>query len=68
MKVATEEPAAEAEEVMWRWTVSPEKRTDAAEYLELIREGRPVAYQRQRIKPTSSCQTERTGGSTASAA
>jgi len=30
-----EDPAAEAEESMWRWTVSPEKAPDAAEYLEL---------------------------------
>lgn len=30
-----EDPAAEAEETMWRWTVSPEKAPDAAEYLDL---------------------------------
>ena len=30
-----ENPAAEAEESMWRWTVSPEKAPDAAEYLDL---------------------------------
>ncbi len=30
-----EDPAAEAEESMWRWTVSPEKAPDAAEYLDL---------------------------------
>ena len=30
-----ENPAAEAEEEMWRWTVSPEKAPDAAEYLDL---------------------------------
>ena len=30
-----EDPAAEAEESMWRWTVSPEKAPDSAEYLEL---------------------------------
>ncbi|MBN8452521.1 argininosuccinate synthase [Accumulibacter sp.] len=30
-----EDPAAEAEESMWRWTVSPEMAPDAAEYLEL---------------------------------
>jgi argininosuccinate synthase len=29
------DPAAEAEESMWRWTVSPEKAPDAAEYLDL---------------------------------
>jgi argininosuccinate synthase len=32
---ALEDPAQEAEEDMWRWTVSPEKAPDAAEYLEL---------------------------------
>ncbi len=30
-----EDPAAEAEDSMWRWTVSPETAPDAAEYLEL---------------------------------
>jgi argininosuccinate synthase len=32
---ALEDPALEPEEDMWRWTVSPEKAPDAAEYLEL---------------------------------
>jgi argininosuccinate synthase len=32
---ALEDPAREAEEDMWRWTVAPEKAPDAAEYLEL---------------------------------
>jgi argininosuccinate synthase len=30
-----EDPAAEAEESMWRWTVSPEKAPDQAEYLDI---------------------------------
>src|SRR5574343_990494 len=30
-----EDPAAEAEESMWRWTVSPEKAPNKAEYLDL---------------------------------
>ncbi len=30
-----ENPAAEAEESMWRWTVSPDKAPDAAEYLDI---------------------------------
>ena len=30
-----EDPAAEAEEEMWRWTVSPEAAPDAAEYLDI---------------------------------
>ena len=32
---ALEDPALEPENDMWRWTVSPEKAPDAAEYLEL---------------------------------
>ena len=32
---ALEDPAREAEEEMWRWTVSPEKAPDAPQYLEL---------------------------------
>ena len=32
---ALEDPALEPEEDMWRWTASPEKAPDAAEYLEL---------------------------------
>jgi argininosuccinate synthase len=39
-----ENPAAEAEEDMWRWTVSPEKAPDAAEYLDIeYVHGDPVA-------------------------
>jgi argininosuccinate synthase len=30
-----EDPTAEAEESMWRWTVSPENAPDAAEYLDI---------------------------------
>ncbi len=30
-----ENPAAEAEDSMWRWTVSPEQAPDAAEYLDI---------------------------------
>ena len=32
---ALEDPALEPEDDMWRWTVSPEKAPDAAEYLEI---------------------------------
>jgi argininosuccinate synthase len=32
---ALEDPAQEPEEQMWRWTTSPERAPDAAEYLEL---------------------------------
>ncbi|MDD5403695.1 MAG: argininosuccinate synthase [Sulfuricella sp.] len=39
-----ENPAAEAEEDMWRWTVSPEKAPDQAEYLDIeYANGDPVA-------------------------
>ena len=39
-----ENPAAEAEEDMWRWTVSPEKAPDQAEYLDIeYTHGDPVA-------------------------
>jgi argininosuccinate synthase len=36
---ALEDPAQEPEEDMWRWTVSPEKAPDAAEYVELVYAG-----------------------------
>ncbi|MFZ5509153.1 MAG: argininosuccinate synthase [Pseudomonadota bacterium] len=46
-----ENPAAEAEESMWRWTVSPEKAPDAAEYLDLeFERGDLVAINGQRLK------------------
>lgn len=39
-----EDPSAEAEESMWRWTVSPETAPDAAEYLDITyRKGDIVA-------------------------
>ena len=45
-----EDPAAEAEEDMWRWTVSPEKAPDAAEYLDLeFRNGDIVALKAHEI-------------------
>ena len=37
-----EDPKAEAEETMWRWTVSPEAAPDKAEYLDLEFEGGDV--------------------------
>ena len=46
-----ENPAAEAEEDMWRWTVSPEKAPDAAEYLDLeYVNGDPVALNGEKMK------------------
>ncbi len=47
-----EDPAAEAEESMWRWTVSPEKAPDAAEYLDIeYKNGDPVALNGKKMKP-----------------
>jgi argininosuccinate synthase len=46
-----ENPAAEAEESMWRWTVSPEQAPDAAEYLDLeFARGDLVALNGQKLK------------------
>lgn len=46
-----EDPAAEAEESMWRWTVSPEKAPDAAEYLDIeYVNGDPVSLNGQPMK------------------
>ncbi|PKO26322.1 MAG: argininosuccinate synthase [Betaproteobacteria bacterium HGW-Betaproteobacteria-8] len=47
-----ENPAAEAEEDMWRWTVSPEKAPDAAEYLDIeYANGDPVALNGKKMAP-----------------
>src|SRR3989344_8503428 len=47
-----ENPAAEAEEDMWRWTVSPEKAPDAAEYLDIeYKNGDPVALNGEAMQP-----------------
>ena len=47
-----ENPAAEAEESMWRWTVSPEAAPDAAEYVDLeFAQGDLVAINGSRMKP-----------------
>jgi argininosuccinate synthase len=46
-----EDPAAEAEESMWRWSVSPEKAPDAAEYLDIeYVNGDPVSLNGQAMK------------------
>ena len=46
-----EDPAAEAEESMWRWTVSPEKAPDRAEYLDLeFKAGDLVAINGKKMK------------------
>ncbi len=47
-----ENPAAEAEESMWRWSVSPEKAPDAAEYLDIeYINGDPVSLNGEAMKP-----------------
>jgi argininosuccinate synthase len=47
-----ENPAAEAEEDMWRWTVSPEKAPDSAEYLDIeYVNGDPVALNGKKMAP-----------------
>ncbi|MFO1386922.1 MAG: argininosuccinate synthase [Chitinivorax sp.] len=47
-----EDPKAEAEEGMWRWTVSPEAAPDAPEYLDLeFERGDLVAINGTRMKP-----------------
>ncbi|MDY0013138.1 MAG: argininosuccinate synthase [Rhodocyclaceae bacterium] len=47
-----EDPAAEAEESMWRWTVSPEAAPDAAEYVDLeFEKGDLVAINGTPMKP-----------------
>ncbi len=47
-----EDPAAEAEESMWRWSVSPEKAPDAAEYLDIAYvNGDPVSLNGEAMKP-----------------
>ncbi|HUV99082.1 MAG TPA: argininosuccinate synthase [Gallionella sp.] len=49
-----EDPAAEAEESMWRWTASPEKAPDAAEYLDLeFAQGDIVALNGNRMSPAA---------------
>ncbi|MBI4984467.1 MAG: argininosuccinate synthase, partial [Rhodocyclales bacterium] len=46
-----ENPAAEAEESMWRWTVSPEKAPDKAQYLDLeFKAGDLVAIDGKKMK------------------
>ncbi len=47
-----ENPNAEAEESMWRWTVSPEKAPDATEIIEIeFKSGDPVAINGKVYKP-----------------
>src|SRR5690242_2431822 len=49
-----ENPAAEAEESMWRWTVSPEAAPDQAEYLDIeFEKGDIVALNGKRLSPAA---------------
>jgi argininosuccinate synthase len=46
-----EDPNAEAEESMWRWTVSPEKAPDQAEVIEIeFKQGDPIAINGKAMK------------------
>ncbi|MBU0593981.1 MAG: argininosuccinate synthase [Pseudomonadota bacterium] len=59
-----ENPAAEAEEDMWRWTVSPEKAPDQAEYLDIeYASGDPVALNGKKLSPAEMlAELNRLGG------
>lgn len=47
-----EDPALEPEESMWRWSVSPEKAPDEAEYLDLeFKQGDIIALNGKKISP-----------------
>lgn len=47
-----ENPAAEPEEGMWRWTVSPENAPDEAEYIDIeYAHGDPVALNGKKLAP-----------------
>ena len=49
-----EDPAAEAEESMWRWTVAPEAAPDAAEYLDIeFAHGDIVALNGNKMTPAA---------------
>ena len=49
-----EDPAAEPEESMWRWSVSPEKAPDAPEYLDIeFKRGDVVALNGVALSPAS---------------
>ena len=49
-----EDPKAQAEESMWRWTVSPEQAPDEAEYIDIeFKNGDPVAINGEKLSPAS---------------
>jgi argininosuccinate synthase len=59
-----ENPSAEAEESMWRWTVSPEAAPDAAEYLDIeFAHGDIIALNGNRMSPAETLtELNRLGG------
>jgi len=53
-----EDPWVEAEEDMWRWSVSPEEAPDQAEYIEISYEnGDPVALDGETMSPATILET-----------
>jgi argininosuccinate synthase len=53
-----EDPWAEAEDEMWRWSVSPENAPDVPTYIELTYEnGDPVALDGERLSPATMLET-----------
>jgi argininosuccinate synthase len=53
-----EDPAAEPEEEMWRWTVSPENAPDEAEYIEIgYEKGDPVTLNGEALSPATMLET-----------
>jgi argininosuccinate synthase len=49
-----EDPNAEAEESMWRWTVSPEAAPDEAEYIDVeFVKGDPVSINGEKLSPAA---------------
>ena len=53
-----EDPAAEPEEDMWRWTVSPEKAPDVPEYIEIgYEKGDPVTLDGEALSPATMLET-----------
>jgi len=61
---ALEDPAAEPEESMWRWSVSPEQAPDEVEYLDIqFERGDVVALNDRRMSPANILQElNRLGG------
>ncbi|MHC3993892.1 argininosuccinate synthase [Thiomicrolovo sp. ZZH C-3] len=53
-----EDPAAEPEEDMWRWTVSPEAAPDEPEYIEIgYKNGDPVSLNGEALSPATMLET-----------